>query len=536
MPEPATQQRTVGEVRRAGLLALLILAVLLSGGAGLMYQVSWTRRLISVTSATATAQGFVLAVFMAGLGLGAFLAGRFGVRLRRPLLAYAGVEGAAALLAVLSFPVLSASEAVRGLLSPAGPGTALWAQLVLVSLYLLVPTTLLGASLPLLVDAWERGTKVSISARGRVVSALYGFNTLGAALGCWLAGFVTVELYGLARTAFLGAGVALGAASCALAASRWSFSACPQPRSGARPLEGRLLLCAFLAGFAGLGAEVLWTRMLGLIVPNTVYAFSQVLIAVLLGIVAGACLAGALARRLAASDQPWRRVVDFTAMVAALAAVVMAVIPLVVVGLANEGSLLSALAGGRSPAAAARLLLCLVVASALIASVLPLLVMASRRERGAEAFGSLYAVNTAGSVLGSLMTGFLLLPGLGIRWTGAVLEVFCLMAAWTLIGARAGPQARILGLAAATSAVLLFAHDVPLQIYESRLPEGTRVLDFQEGVSSHVMVTDDAKHRLLWINSNRVATSYGGHRVLAHLPALLVEDVDRSLGIALGTG
>jgi spermidine synthase len=117
-----------------------------------MYQVAWTRRLISVTSATATAQAVVLAVFMVGLGLGAFVAGRRAARLRRPLVGYAGVELAAAAFSLVSFALIDASDGVRGtLLALAGPA-AVWIQLILVSSYLLLPTVLMGASLPLLIE------------------------------------------------------------------------------------------------------------------------------------------------------------------------------------------------------------------------------------------------------------------------------------------------------------------------------------------------------------------------------------------------
>jgi spermidine synthase len=94
---------------------MALLPLFLSGAAGLLYQVAWTRSLIGVTSATATAQAFVLAVFMLGLGLGAWLAGRLVDRLRRPLLAYAAVELVAAGCAAVSLPL------IRGPMSCATP-------------------------------------------------------------------------------------------------------------------------------------------------------------------------------------------------------------------------------------------------------------------------------------------------------------------------------------------------------------------------------------------------------------------------------
>src|SRR4051794_21783354 len=132
---------------------MLLCAIFLSGAASLVYQVAWTRRVITVTSAAATAQAFVLAVFMLGLGLGAHLGGRRGPPIRRRARAYAIVEAAAAALSVAAFPILGAVDGARAACVRLGasPGVALWTALGLASLYLLVPTTLMGASLPLLI-------------------------------------------------------------------------------------------------------------------------------------------------------------------------------------------------------------------------------------------------------------------------------------------------------------------------------------------------------------------------------------------------
>ena len=270
----------------------------------------------------------------------------------------------------------------------------------------------------------------------------------------------------------------------------------------------RLLAAAFLAGAVGLGAEVLWTRLLVLIVPTTVYAFSQVLIAVLLGIALGSALAAALARRLERSPHA---ATDSAALFALLGAVCLAAVPIAIVWLADAQTLQYELASGSSLRAAVILLGCLVPPSALIAAALPLLVCAARALHSSEAFGALYASNTLGSLLGSLLVGFVLLPWLGARGAGALLQLGCLALALVLLGRRVRRSRRIVVLAAATCLLLHFSHDVPHQIYASRLPAGTEVLEYLEGAESHVMVTQDSERRLLWINSSWVATRYGGH-------------------------
>jgi spermidine synthase len=327
--------------------ASLGVAVLLSGAAGLMYQVAWTRKLTTVTSASVTAQALVLGIFMAGLGLGAALGGRFSGRLRSPAQGYAAVEIVAALFAMASFPVITTSDWIRtslyGLGVPLGMG--LWVQLFTVGLGLLVTTTLLGASLPLLIEEAERtGTGELRARRGRLVAALYGVNTAGAVFGSYISGFWTIEHFGLALTGAGGAALACTAGILVVITASRRISADRPVEHGPGPgPEPRFLLAAGLAGFAGLAAEVVWIRLFSLIIPTTVYAFSSVLIAVLLGIVLGAALAGAASLRPRGGDL----LVRLAGGGAALAGAVMATIPLLVIHLSDQTELQKALASGR---------------------------------------------------------------------------------------------------------------------------------------------------------------------------------------------
>ncbi|MBX3191805.1 MAG: fused MFS/spermidine synthase [Labilithrix sp.] len=500
---------------------MLRVALLLSGAASLVYQVVWTRRLITVTSATAAAQGLVLAVFMAGLGLGAWLAARWCARLRRPALVFALVETSAAVLALASLPVISASDAIRAAaLAHVGGAAAGSLQLAVLALYLLAPTTLLGASLPLVIEHEERRATES----SRSIAVLYGVNTAGACAGCLLAGFVTIELAGLTRTAACGALLGVAGAIVAAVSGRLTKVTNERPAPVAHaPLEAKSWIAAALAGFASLGAEVVATRLFALIIPNTVYTFTQVLSAVLIGIAAGA-----LAPRFIRASHA-----RVAGLLSAGAAVLLGAVPWIVVRFAGDASLQKTLASGSSLLAALAVFGCLVPVSALLATVLPLLAIEARG--AARAFGRLYAVNVAGSVAGSLAAGFVLIPVLGIKAAVIVLQLAALSIALLLSSKRARGPALV--LAGAACAGLYFTHDVPQDIYRRKLPAGASILDFHEGVTSHVMVTEDqARERRLWINSFWVAGSAGPHRVFGLLPGLFVDDPKRALGIALGTG
>lgn len=505
--------------------AILLFAVTLSGAASLMYQVAWTRRLITVTSATATSQALVLAIFMAGLGVGALLGGRLSVRLRRPILGYASVEVAAAALALLSPTAVDWSERVRDGIGPL-------AQLAFIAFYFLIITTLLGMSLPCAIETII-GSDESPKTRGRIVSSLYGLNTLGAAGGCLLAGFVTIEHVGLSATSAWGAALATGAGLVSLLTVRKreivvSWSQVPS-------VESRFMLAAFVSGAAGLGAEVVWTRLFSLIVPNTVYALSQVLFAVLLGIALGAAISNYVARTISATDDPQNTALRVAGLVASLGAVLLGLIPFVLSGLASSRTAQKELAAGRATLSMLALLALLVLTSAFVAAILPLLVMASHSIKGSRVFAGLYAANTLGAVIGSLGVGFVLLPAWGTRMTGLVLMMLLIGLALTML-TREARSRRVVVAAFVACLLLHFSHNVPRQLYEARIGPETQILEFREGIESNVMVTQDATMRKLWIGSIWVAGTGGPHDAFGHIPGLMVAEPKRVLGIALGTG
>jgi len=529
-----------------------LVAVALSGGAGLAYQVAWTRRIAGVTSATHTAQAIVLAVFMAGLGIGALLAGRRAIHLARPARAYAVAELIAVAAAAASMPLFTRSEALRGFARSLGadPALALAVQLAGLAIFLLIPTAAMGASIPWILEALER-QRLGPERSARWMSALYAVNTLGAVAGCLVAGFLTIEHLGLVRTTWLGGSAALMAAALALAVDRRSATQADHPASNDPPVEGSAApaavstwLAAGCAGFVGLAIEVVWTRLISLVVLNTVYAFTQVLASVLLGIAIGAGLAVVWIRRAHATDDPRASLARTAGGAAFGAALLFAIVPTAIAGFAGREDLEIALASGLSWRGNALLLLLMCPPSALVASLLPLLVaMARAHERGSERFAVLYAANTLGSVLGSATAGFVLLPLLGTAGSNLALVAITLGLAAVIrrIGVpRLAPSIpRRLALVGTAACALALAHasDLPRSIYEARLDDDTRVLEFREGAQSDVMITEDVRgRRRIWINSSWVAGTGGGHRSLGHIPALLVAEPRRALGIALGTG
>ncbi|MBA3464486.1 MAG: hypothetical protein H0T46_31435 [Deltaproteobacteria bacterium] len=508
-------------------------ATVLSGVAAMFYQLAWVRELTGVTTAATIALVLVLAAFMAGLGLGAWLGGIAARHARRPLVIYALVELAAAALFLLGIELLPASLALQHALIDAGvdTSTALAAQLGAVALYLVAATTLLGMALPLLIA----GLDDAVVRQRASYNVIYGLNTLGAVGGTLVCGYVTIEAVGLDRSILFGAASTVASAMCALLAGG-PERVPASTDAGASAVPGRLLAVAFATGAIALAAEVVWVRMLSLVMLNTVYASTQVLAAVLLGIAIAGFAAAAIARSLLRSDMSRARLVRVAFGGLIVAALWMSAVPLLTRTLAASEGFAALAASGQSPKVIGILLAILVPSSGLVALALPLLIAAAGARDSSQSLAKLFAVNTAGAVVGAVVMGLVVLPAFGLEDSelaliAAVIAAALLLPGTSLVRALTGV------VAAGICFVLHTRVMLPEDLYALRFERGERILGISEGVTSTVLVTEDStKRRRIWINSAWVAGTGGGHALLGHLPALSVDRLDRALGIALGTG
>ena len=300
--------------------SLTLACFFLSGFAALLFQTAWTREFAFVFGTSDLAVATVLAGYMAGLAIGAAAAGRFARVVRRPVLVYAVLElaiGAAALLVPLAIQgtLALARRLFGGLAELPEQGDPLQAAFYLgVSLAILVvPTSLMGATLPLLArDAVRLDSQV-----GPRVGALYAMNTVGAVAGTLVAGFFLLPSIGLRRTVWAGAAINLVVFVLAARISRVASAPVEAARAPATPAAAppapsgpALVLPIMLAsGAASFGYEVLWTRLLGHLVGGSVYAFATMLASFLTGIALGSAYAArrtssrlAAARGLAAAQ------------------------------------------------------------------------------------------------------------------------------------------------------------------------------------------------------------------------------------------
>ncbi|MFK8001835.1 MAG: fused MFS/spermidine synthase [Polyangiales bacterium] len=395
-------------------MATLYVALFASGSAALIYQTTWGRMLQRVFGVSDLAVATVLATFFLGLGLGSAAGGRFAkARKSSPARTYALLEVAVGGWALASLWFMPRIHDAYSFLGPdAGFGTLTTLRFVLAVLVLLPPTFFMGATLPVLIAAvsragipWERNA-----------TFLYATNTLGAVAGAAATGLWLVPTYGARDSVVIAAGLSFGAALIVLLV--WSRAAKGEteeeaPRDAdASPSRPRLAMgLAAAAGLASLAGEVLWTRVLRLVVQGTTQAFAAMLTVFLFGIAAGSLIAAPLSRRFEA--RTLFGVLQTILGILTLAAMyVGARLPQVVMLIQGETVVVPHEA---SVVLGAAMVLLLPLAMALGTSIpIAWRIAGGSADEAARNSGRVLAANTLGGLIGSLLAGFALVPLLGV--------------------------------------------------------------------------------------------------------------------------
>lgn len=406
---------------------------LVSGAAGLVYEVAWTRLLTLELGHTVAAASTVLAAFMGGLAVGSWVAGRWPARdARTALLAYAVLEITIAVAALL-LP-LALRGAVPLLASAYADGEALTrfalARVAISFLLVGIPAAAMGATFPLVAGAASPSTADA--------GALYAANTAGAAGGAIAAGFWLVPSFGLSATAWTGVALNVAAAAGALwiamqqpegesIVSSPAFR--PKPRgptatgvSSRTHVDHAPLIAAAAAaisGFAALVYEVAWTRLIALVVGPTTYAFATMAASFVTGIAVGSFVGTAVARRTTRPATWLGLTLACGGAAAVLSAWYVATrLPLdVAVEVAAPGAQFSSIVWRQ----AFLIGFLLLPVSAALGIVFPLALAVAGADAGASSVARetahVYTANTLGAIAGSLAAGFVLVPALGLRAT-----------------------------------------------------------------------------------------------------------------------
>jgi len=532
------------------LFALVLLCFLLSGFAALLYQTAWTREFAFVFGSSELAVSVVLAAYMGGLALGAAAAGRWAARVRRPVRVYAVLElgiGGCALLVPVALHAATALwvRLFGGLPSlPESPSTGAAAFMLVVSTAILVaPTSLMGATLPLLARHAVRRSE-EIGAR---VGALYAVNTAGAVAGTVAAAFVLLPALGLRHTVHVGAAVNLLVFGAAAVLARRAPALPPAPAAAAREPGGAAWILPLVAvsGAVSFGYEVLWVRLLGHVLGASTYAFATMLASFLTGITLGSAAAARLAR------DPRRAAVGFAAAQLGTAALSLAAfeavdaLPALAAGL-GAGATGSAVGGALLAGAV------LLPPALCIGATFPFAVrlLARDAQAASAASGRVYAWNTVGAITGALGAGFWWLPALGFAGlVAAAVAMNLVLAGATALLAR--PRLRAAGVTALAGMALLAAlpPDTPWAlIRHSPLPgagSGGEIVHYGVGRSSTVLLVESETGFTLTTSGLREASiDPAGARPgrfptaswLTLLPALARPEADSLLLVGLGGG
>lgn len=568
----------VAGLRRERAVQALVPLFFVSGATGLVYQTIWGRHLHLVFGTSTFAISTVLSAFMCGLALGGFLMGRRADGVTFPLRAYGWLEIAIGLYALV-FPFIV--EAVQPVYlhvwrawepSPVVFGGV---QFLLVGGALVLPTAAMGATLPLLA----RFATDHMGAAGDRIGLLYAVNTAGAVFGTWFAGFILLPAYGLWFTTCLAAGANLLLGVAALAIAWWALGAeevlastAPEDvQEDAVPMV--VAASAAVAGFASLIYEVAWFRVCALILGASVYAFSVMLLAFLIGIALGGRAGGRLSDRIYAE-----RGVGGVLVALAWVEVGVAIAAFVTMYLFRELPfwyvwLFDALRA--SDAAAFVWLVSLLLAglvmtpaAVLMGAAFPLAVRAavgSPREVG-DAVGRVYGANTAGGVVGAALAGFVLLPTIAVTGTIAVAMAANLVSAAIAWSGRR-PEERSEGLSrigGAVGALLVAALVVPpvwdplmmtagMYKYVTQFDDHSRagiedyavsqyeLLFYEEGLSSVVTVARNLETDNIWLaNNGKIDASTTADMptqvMVSLLPMQFVEEPSRVMVIGLASG
>jgi spermidine synthase len=514
-----------------------------SGFAGLSYEICWIRKASVIFGSTTFAVSTVTAVFFGGLAIGSYLFGRFSRKLGRPLMAYAILEVCLGVIALLNPEIFVWSENLyRHFYSVLVDSFALLllARLTLVTLVILPPTILMGATLPLFCSYYVNNeNKITLT-----VSLLYGLNTFGAAIGCAVTGFKLIPTIGVNKTIWLAGAInicigliayrhqLLTASTNILIKDRFSNKT---EITVKLDRDGRMIYALFfLSGFVALGTEVLWVRYLSLLISNTVYTYTLTLTVTLTGIVLGSVLISNI------GDRTRLRALLF-GLVHILNSLIVLSLMLLPSGLWQK--VMSSVSLQSRTIWIITLLLLVPSVLSGISFPLAIRMAVDRPSLVGSRVGSMYAMNTVGGIVGSLLVGFLFLPHMGLQKSlllYTALGVFIGGSALLFLERAVSFQAKsvliILGFSCWVSIPILAGTNLPIDFLHDNT---NKLIDYREGLEANLAVNRFTDNNELVLEINRLwqGTNLKNHQIMAaHVPMMFHANPKNVLVVGVGVG
>lgn len=531
------------------------LLFILSGFSGLVFEVVWVRVASHTLGVTVYAVSVVVSAFMAGLALGGVLAGRLADRRGLGLRAYALIEllicvsGLTATKVLKECPALLAGTGLTG-------SASLFLGSLLVGVLLIIPCTLMGATVPILGRVVAQTDHPS-----RMVGLLYGSNIVGAVIGALAADFVLIPNIGVFSAALFGGG--LNAVAGVVAFCLPAKSAEPREPSSEHIESGQgawlLYLSYGLLGFSALALQVVWVRVLLVLLSSKVFTFSVILATYLACLSIGTGIASQISSK---TKNP-----GFSAVLCLCLMSVTTILGLLLMGRSDHfigtrsfqtlHALSSPFFGETSVLVIPAFLRSLALfgfPTVLSGALFPFFCsLALRSSKGLSApIGYLYSSNTLGAILGSLLGGFLLLPILGVQWSVGLLSGTVLLSAVLIFGhlesARISAGKLMSTLAAVVVGVYFVLpgdwvfYEVNLAAYQRTWDvPADKIRDFREDLYGSIAVgTNRAGHDVLLVNQIHMMGSTPDSKryayLMAHLPLAVHPNPKKGLVVCFGLG
>ncbi len=546
----------------------LLTTIFLVNFLSLVYQVVWVRKIMVIFGTTALSISTILTVFLSGIALGGYIGSEVIYRVRdlRRFCAYALIAlGAYCLLSIYLFGLIKYPFQAFVLMAQAPLPVNLF-KLALSFVILIFPTTVIGMMFPLVTHLYSKG----FGETGRRVASIYFLDTLGASIGALLCGFFLVPYAGLAFTSFVSGliYVCLGLLVLLMPRGGAGTDAAPartpakegqepgkNPRGGARTF---VLTALFFSGFAALVLEVAWSRFFHLLFGTSIYAFSLVVAAFLLGLAVGSVVIRMYLDRL---KEPLVVFAYIEVLIAGFSLLTMHTSSWIEVFYFKTFQAINDfyLFQGALFAVAFALML---IPTSLMGANFPLAIkiLGRREETVGNDAGVAFAFNTAGGIIGAFAAGFLIIPALGLQNTNILSSViYLVIGVLFVLAARRRAAVHLAVVSALAAAFALFGYlkygepELNYSVYYNGITHKTLegYLDFKKRekivFSKHgyyglvnVSVDPSTGHHFLQTNGKIDASTTRGDMelqiLLGHVPFFLHKNPERVLNIGLGGG
>ena len=518
-------------------LPLLLILFVGSGCSALIYEVVWLQLLQLVIGSSAPSLAVLLSTFMGGMCLGSLALPRLISRRQHPLKVYAWLElGTAGFGLVVLFGMPYVQDLYTLSIGHWIPGLLL--RGIACAICLLPPTVMMGATLPALARLIEESPNAT-----SWWGFFYGGNIAGGVIGCFTAGFYLLRVFDMATASYVAAAINIAVAGISLAlAGRIPYKGSVKPEAATATKGSAPVFTAIaLSGLCALGAEVVWTRLLSLMLGATVYTFSIILGVFLTGLGLGSSAGSWIARTTGIKPRVWLAVCQILqGLTVAWAAMVLAdILPYWRGNLDGKDTLVFAFMNDIG-----RCVVAILPSAILWGASFPLALASVEKENRdpGHLVGEVYAANTIGAIVGSLAFSLILIPGVGTQHSQQILMALSVVAALIL-----GQRLKQLGVAAAGAVILMFV--VPAVPWKL-IAFGHKLLNYDgnwtllyvaEGKNSSVVYSKWEGATTYFSVSGKVEASAEPQdmrlqRLLGHLPALLHPNPHSVLVVGCGAG